>query len=79
LIPYRTEAGERMMMAYFPEHKLLYASDLLQPGNWEKHYTLEVIQAIEREKLDVKTIYAMHMQPVKYYNILGSMQMYLPN
>lgn len=79
LIPIRSEAGERMMMVYFPQHKLLYASDLLQPGNWEKHYTLEVIQAIEREKLDVETIYGMHVKPVKYLDILNSMKMYLPN
>jgi hypothetical protein len=79
LIPFHTEAGERMMMIYFPEHKLLYASDLLQPGNWEKHYTLEVIQAVEREKLAVETVYAMHMKPVKYKDILSSMQVYLPD
>lgn len=68
-----------MMMVYFPEHKLLYASDLLQPGNWQKHYTLEVIQAISREKLEVDMIYAMHMKPVKYQSILDSMRAYLPN
>jgi len=78
LIPYRTEAGERMMMAYFPEHKLLYASDLLQPGNWEKHYTIEVIQAVEREKLEVDMVYAMHMTPTKYQEIVNSMKAYLP-
>lgn len=78
-IPYRTEAGERMMMVYFPQHKLLYASDLLQPGNWEKHYTLEVIQAVTREKLEVDLVYAMHMKPTKYQDILAQMKPYLPN
>lgn len=30
LYPMRTESGERMMMVFFPEHKLLYGSDLVQ-------------------------------------------------
>jgi hypothetical protein len=79
LIPYRTEAGERMMMVYFPEHKLLYASDLLQPDNWQKHYSLEVIEAIQRENLVVDTIYAMHMRPITYATLLKQMENYLSN
>lgn len=78
LIPFRTEAGERMMMAYFPGLKMLYASDLLQPGNWEKHYTLEVIQSVVREKLAVEFVYAMHMKPLKYADVVDQMQAYLP-
>jgi len=79
LIPFRTEAGERMMMVYFPEHKLLYSSDLLQPGNWEKHYTYEVLAAIKRENLVVENIYAMHMQPIRYSELLKQMKAYLSN
>ncbi|MEI9919832.1 MAG: hypothetical protein WDO14_13690 [Bacteroidota bacterium] len=74
IIPFNSEAGERMMMVYFPEHKLLYASDLYQPGNWQKHYTFEVIDAIEREKLDVEFVYAMHSPPVKLSEIKKSME-----
>ncbi|HET9055465.1 MAG TPA: MBL fold metallo-hydrolase, partial [Chitinophagaceae bacterium] len=58
LIPFRTETGERMMMVYFPEYKLLYASDLLQPSGFIEHYNWEVIQAVKREKLEVEKIYS---------------------
>lgn len=71
LIPFNTEAGERMMMVYFPEHKLLYASDLYQPGNSQKHYTYEVIQAVEREKIEVESVFAMHSPVVKYADIVN--------
>lgn len=74
LIPFNTEAGERMMMVYFPSSKLLYASDLLQPGNWQKHYTLEVLQAVKREKLDVQTIYAMHLPVRPFADIISQMK-----
>lgn len=74
IIPIGTEAGERMMMVYFPKYKLLYASDLLQPKGRDgkyfvTHYTYEVHQAVEREKLDVQNIYGMHTELIKYEDI----------
>lgn len=74
IVPFRTEAGERMMMVYFPAYKLLYASDLFQPKTrtgkyFELHYIFEVHQAIQREKLDVELIYGMHSDLVKYADI----------
>ena len=75
LYPFRTETGERMMMVYFPGHKIIYASDLFQPKNrngkyWNSHYTLEVIQAIEREGLEVEKLFAMHSAIVNYSDII---------
>lgn len=74
LYPFKTETGERMMMAYFPEHKIIYASDLFQPKSrggkyWNSHYTLEVVRAIQREKLEVKELYAMHSGILNYDEI----------
>ncbi|HET9056991.1 MAG TPA: hypothetical protein VFN30_09115, partial [Chitinophagaceae bacterium] len=66
-----------MMMVYFPEYKLLYASDLLQPSGFIEHYNWEVIQAVKREKLEVEKIYSMHLMPMKYQDLLNSMQKYL--
>jgi hypothetical protein len=64
LYPIRTETGERMMMIYFPEQKLLYASDLVQKslkgGFFMPQYVSEVLQAASREKLDVRNVFAMH-------------------
>jgi hypothetical protein len=65
LIPFRTEAGERMMMIYFPEHKLLYASDLIQPGRpsglSNPLYLSEALDAVTREKIIVENVFGMHL------------------
>lgn len=70
IIPYRMATAERQMMVYFPEHKLLYTSDLFQPnadGTWfTPEYTSEAVDAIARERLDVRTIFGMHYGPTPY-------------
>ena len=53
-------------MVYFPEHKLLYGSDLVQPGQqagsfFMPEYLLELMESVRREKLAVTGIFAMHM------------------
>jgi len=56
IYPIRTETGERMVMVYFPQHRLLYASDLIQPsrsGRFRAQYAYEVAQAVKREGLAV--------------------------
>lgn len=80
LVPIRSETGDRMMMIYFPQHKLLYASDLFQnklPNGkyFVTHYTYEVYQAIEREKLDVQTIYGMHTDMIPYADVKREMEL----
>lgn len=64
LYPYNTETGDRMMMAYFPEHKIVYCSDLFQPklgGHyWQPHYIWEVANTIRRYKIPAARLYAMH-------------------
>ena len=64
LYPIRTETGERMMMVYFPEHKLLYASDLVQKSLngsfFMTQYLSEVMEATKREKIVVANVFAMH-------------------
>lgn len=66
LYPIRTETGERMMMVYFPEHQLLYSSDLIQKSRdgifFMPEYLSEVMQAVAREKLNVSKIFAMHTE-----------------
>jgi hypothetical protein len=66
LYPIRSETGERMIMVYFPEHKFLYGSDLVQPGQeagsfFMPEYLLELMEAARREKLAVSGVFAMHM------------------
>ncbi|HEX8423987.1 MAG TPA: hypothetical protein VF634_11275, partial [Pyrinomonadaceae bacterium] len=73
LYPLRTETGERMMMIYFPEHRLLYGSDLLQkmPNGsfFMPQYVSEVISAAGREKLSVDRVFAMHMDAMNWTDV----------
>jgi hypothetical protein len=64
LYPMRTETGERGMMVYLPEHKLLYGSDMVQPQRdgsfFMPEYLLELMEAVCREKITIKNVFAMH-------------------
>jgi len=78
LLPVRGEGGERMMMAYFPEHRLLYASDLIQqqPDGtffWPE-YAAEVVEAVERYGVTVETVYAMHTDPLPWTTITAAVR-----
>ena len=69
--PLRGASTERQYMVYFPEHRLLYASDtLVMDSDLKKIYspelTLEVVRAVAREHLEVDTVYAMHQAPVSW-------------
>lgn len=72
IIPYREQTGERQMMVYFPDSKLLYTSDLFQRagGEWFLPETLwEALDAVRREKLDVDRSFGMHYEPVAWSEI----------
>ena len=74
IYPIRSETGERQMMVYFPELKVLYASDLAQPagsGDWTPTYYDELRAAVERAGVKVDTLFAMHMTPVPWSDILA--------
>ena len=69
IFPINAEASEGMMMVYFPQHKLLYTSDLVQSVDPAaeplfREYWLEIIKAIEREQLEVEKIFGMHLSPI---------------
>lgn len=73
LAPVRGESGERMMLAYLPEHRLLYASDLVQRRRdgtfWQPAYLLEVVRAVRREGWSVDRVFAMHLSPIPWSEI----------
>jgi glyoxylase-like metal-dependent hydrolase (beta-lactamase superfamily II) len=73
LYPMRNASGERMMMVYFPEHKLLYTSDLLQPGQngpfFMMEYVREASDAVKRENLIVDRFFGMHMAISPWTNV----------
>jgi len=74
LYPLRGASTERQYMVYFPEHKLLYASDtlVLNPDHtlYDPELMSEVAQAVEREHLVVDTVYAMHQDPTAWGDVL---------
>ena len=75
LYPLRGAATERQYMVYFPEHKLLYASDTLALGSdgslYDPELMYEVAQAVKRENLTVEKVYAMHEGPVEWSKVLA--------
>lgn len=74
LYPLRGASTERQYMVYFPEHKLLYASDTLalnaDHSLYDPQLMHEVVQAVEREHLAVDTVYAMHEGPTPWADVL---------
>jgi hypothetical protein len=71
LYPFRGETGERMMLAFLPGPGILYASDLYQSGrNGPPEYAWEVADAARRERLSVKTVFAMHSDPAPWQTLI---------
>ncbi len=56
-----------MMLAFLPEPGILYASDLYQVGQGgPPEYAWEVAEVARRERLNVKTVFAMHSDPAPW-------------
>ena len=74
LYPLRGAATERQYMVYFPEHKLLYASDTLALNAdgtlYAPELMREVMDAVKRENLMVTTVFAMHQEPVPWTQVI---------
>lgn len=75
LYAYRTETGDRQLMVYFPQHKLLYTSDHYQPKDangkyWNSEIVSEVYNSIRFRKLDVREFYAMHSNGLIPFEVL---------
>jgi hypothetical protein len=75
LYPLRGASTERQYMVYFPEHRLLYASDtvvLNDDGSlYDPELTWEVAQAVKREGLKVDRVFAMHQAPVSWEQVVA--------
>ena len=74
LYPLRGASTGRQYMVFFPARKLLYASDTLVLEGPQKLYDpelmREVLQAVKRNHLQVKTVYAMHQAPVRWHRVV---------
>ncbi len=75
IYPLRGASTERQYMVYFPQHKLLYASDTLALNAdhtlYDPELMREVVQAVAREHLQVDTVYAMHEGPTPWRDVVG--------
>jgi hypothetical protein len=79
VVPIRGEGGERMLAVYFPAHRLLYASDLLQRGQagagfFMPSYVAEVEALVEREGFEVDTVFAMHLGPTPWSEVVETLR-----
>jgi hypothetical protein len=72
LYPIRGAAAERQMMAWLPGHRLLYGSDPFQKdadGYNNPQAVSELLQAAERERLDVDRFFMMHMPAAPFSDL----------
>ncbi len=78
IIPVNGEGGERMVAVYFPKQKVLYASDLVQQLGDQSfffiEYLAEVKAVVDRNHLDVETVYAMHTKPLAWKEIENALE-----
>ena len=75
LYPLRGASTERQYMVYFPESRLLYASDTLALNDdgslYDPELMHEVAQAVKRANLNVDTVFAMHQGPMPWSQVLA--------
>jgi predicted TIM-barrel fold metal-dependent hydrolase len=62
-------------MVYFPEHRLLYASDtpaINDDGSlYDPELMREVMEAVKREGLEVDTFFAIHQGPMPWQTVVA--------
>ena len=72
--PLRGASTERQYLVYFPESRLLYASDTLALNDdgtlYDPQLMYEVFQAVKRANLEVDTVFAMHQGPMPWKQVL---------
>jgi hypothetical protein len=78
IYPIRNASGERFLMVYLPQHKLLYVSDLAQPAGsgsfFMPEYLKELSEAASREHLAVDKFFAMHMPLTPWSDLLAAVE-----
>ena len=74
IYPLPGPSTERQYMVWFPQYRLLYASDTLafnaDQSLYDPQLMHEVMQAVERNGLDVETVFAMHEGPRPWKDVV---------
>lgn len=83
IIPLRTVTGERQMALWFPELKMLYGSDLFQrdqKGEFFLPQTVsEMVSMVEREKIEVRSVFAMHLPVTPWEEVTAALDKHVRN
>lgn len=78
LVPLRGETSERQLMAYFPETRLLYGSDVFQAGEGgapsNPQAASELIDAVARAHLRPGRYFMMHIDVAPWPDLLARMR-----
>lgn len=73
LLPLHSAVGERQMLAWFPEHRLLYTSDLAQPIDATHWYApemlLELRKVTAREHIAPTNVFGVHYGPTAWQDM----------
>lgn len=73
LRPVRGQHGSSMLLAWFPSHRLLYASDVVIPDAFEPVFTpgynAELARVVAREGLSVDRVFAEHLLPTPWASV----------
>ena len=73
LYPLRGASTERQYVVYFPEHRLLYASDTLALNDdgslYDPELMREVLSVVEAASLKVETVFSMHQEPMPWEKV----------
>jgi hypothetical protein len=73
IYPLRGASTERQYIVYFPDSRLLYASDTLSVQGdklYDPELMHEVAQAVERANIKVDTVFAMHQGPIPWSQVM---------
>lgn len=75
LYPLRGASTDRQYMVYFPEHRVLYASDTLALNDdgslYDPELMREVVRAVTHANLSVETVFAMHQGPMRWDAVMA--------
>ncbi|WP_457309718.1 hypothetical protein [Sphingomonas sp. UYAg733] len=78
LFPVRGDTSERQMLAYFPELKLLYGSDVFQQGRDGKpsntQTASELVDAVTRENISPDRYFMMHVDVAGWKDLVSAIR-----
>ncbi|HVR98779.1 MAG TPA: hypothetical protein VMW27_19330 [Thermoanaerobaculia bacterium] len=69
IYPVHSAGGERSLLVYLPEHRLLYAADLPLKGNGSPFRPFALADAVAQERLAVDRVFGIHPSPTPWQEV----------